>query len=409
LAGEGAVTRAGFRVASALVLALGACVRPRAPELTPTLAPVASLTLLESTPVETTLDRPDVVDAHVGWLAIVRGTKRKLDIASFYVSNREDKGGRLEPILAAVEDAAHRGVRVRLLVDAAFLQKYPESVARLRGAGVETRATRAFAAAGGVMHAKYFVADGDVAVLGSQNWDWRSLEHIHELGVRVNGGPIARALDLVFETDWEAAERDGGLAHPGPDVRFTPRRQGEVELVTSPRGSPFGEAAWDLPKLVAAIDGASTSVSVQLLTYAPRTRSGAPFPELDDALRRAAARGVRVRMLLSTWMDKKKEVLDALAAVPGVEVRLLEIPPHSSGPIPFARVAHAKYMVVDGGRFAWLGTANWEGDYFTASRNVGVFSRRGPLGEALVPYFEAAWTSPYARRWSPPRLEGGHD
>jgi phosphatidylserine/phosphatidylglycerophosphate/cardiolipin synthase-like enzyme len=404
--------RAGAALALALALGLGACGKPRATEPAPpapsvaTAAPIA--TLLESTPTETTLDQADVLDAHVAWLAAVKGARRTLDIASFYVSNREDHGGRLEPVLAAVEDAARRGVRVRLVVDAAFYEKYPESVERLRAAGVQARVTRAFAAAGGVMHAKYFVADGELAVLGSQNWDWRSLEHIHELGVRLDAPPLARALGEVFEADWEAAAADGGASAPVA-ARTAPRVLGDLELATSPRGSPFGEAAWDLPKLVAAIDGARKDVSVQVLTYAPQNRDGSPFHELEGALLRAASRGVRVRMLLSTWMDKKKGVLDGLAAVPGVEVRLLAIPPHSSGPIPFARVAHAKYMVLDGGASGWIGTSNWEGDYFTASRNVGVFASGGPLAARLAPYFEAAWTSPYAKKWPPPGKDGGQD
>ena len=63
------------------------------------------------------------------------------------------------------------------------------------------------------------------------------------------------------------------------------------------------------------------------------------------------------------------EAVQKLVQVPGVKVRFIDVPPWSGGFVPFARVAHAKYMVVDGAR-AWVGTSNWEGDYFTQSRRA---------------------------------------
>ena len=63
---------------------------------------------------------------------------------------------------------------------------------------------------GGVLHAKYFIVDGREAYLGSQNFDWRSLEHIQELGC-ASACPrwCDRSAD-VFESDWALAA--GGKA-----------------------------------------------------------------------------------------------------------------------------------------------------------------------------------------------------
>ena len=89
-----------------------------------------------------------------------------------------------------------------------------------------------------------------------------------------------------------------------------------------------------------------------------------------------------------------KRVLEDLAKVPNVEVRVIVIPRWSGGEIPFARVAHAKYMVVDGAR-AWVGTSNWEGDYFTKSRNVGVIVDGGKLPTRLDGIFVDGWGGAY--------------
>ena len=59
--------------------------------------------------------------------------------------------------------------------------------------------------------------------------------------------------------------------------------------------------------------------------------------------------GARVKLLISDWQagSEGMRTLDSLAAVPGIEVRLSSVPDWSKAYIPFARVDHSKYMVVD--------------------------------------------------------------
>jgi phosphatidylserine/phosphatidylglycerophosphate/cardiolipin synthase-like enzyme len=79
--------------------------------------------------------------------------------------------------------------------------------------------------------------------------------------------------------------------------------------------------------------------------------------------------------------------------------------------VPFARVAHAKYLVVDGAR-AWVGTSNWEGDYFTKSRNVGIVVEGEAFAAQLDRVFEGGFSGPYAevvdpeKTYVPPRVSG---
>jgi phosphatidylserine/phosphatidylglycerophosphate/cardiolipin synthase-like enzyme len=139
-----------------------------------------------------------------------------------------------------------------------------------------------------------------------------------------------------------------------------------------------------------------------VLTYSPVSRSGEFHPDLDNALRRAAARGVEVRLIVSDWAKRPPEIhhLGSLAALPNVTVKLTAIPRHSKGYIPFARVQHAKFLVVDKDS-AWLGSSNWSKDYFYASRNAGFIIQGKGLTAQLRRVFFSSWTGPYAERVDP--------
>src|SRR5262245_18760828 len=335
--------------------------------------------LVESAPIETSLDHDDLRNADVVWLEMIQGAERSLDVAQFYVIDRP--GSRLEPILAAVEAAAARGVRVRVLADARFAKTYPETLDLFASRPViQVRRFDVGASMGGVLHAKYFLVDGREAYVGSQNFDRRSLEHIQELGARVRVPDVVRAFSDVFETDWALA---GGApattrlhrvdARDEADVAEAGARLSSVSPVASPKDWLPDEELWDLPRLVDLIGSAKKSVRVQLLTYRASDRDGGKFEDLDRALRAAAARGVRVELLVSDWCKRKGTIegLQALQRDGGVHVRLVTIPAWSGGFVPYARTIHAKYLVVDGER-AWLGTSNWERDYFFRSRNLGL-------------------------------------
>ena len=368
-----------------------------------------SIELVETSPVETTLRHPDMPQAKDVWLQMVQSSSSSIDFAEFYASNAP--GSALERIVEAVESAAGRGVRVRFLSEEKFYKTYPETLDRLAARpSIEVRRYPTAQLSGGVMHAKYFIVDGRRAYLGSQNFDWRSLEHIQELGARVEIKAVVDALSDVFETDWalaQGAPRDFRVrAHSAGD-RFpvtVPFRSEALQItpVFSPKGWLPEESLWDLPCLVATIDGARQTVRVQLLTYRAHAQEGPAFLELDNALRRAAARGVSVQLLVSHWSARRELIgeLQRLQASPHFTVKLLTIPPASVGFIPFARVAHAKYMVVDG-QYSWLGTSNWERDYFERSRNVGLLIDSSQIGGQLDSFFLGNWDSPYAQLVDP--------
>lgn len=363
----------------------------------------ATLELVESVPVETTLDHPELRDAHDVWLEMIEGAERSLDFAQFYATSAP--GSRLEPIIDAIGAAAARGVRVRFLVDELFYAKESDTADRIGALrGVELRRFDARAHMGGVHHAKFFVVDDESCFLGSQNFDWRSLTHILELGVRTDAPGVVAVLRDIFAEDWALAAGKGR-----PPAAERPASYGSQEWayyrgaatgvtpVVSPHGFLPDDALWDLPRLVELIDGAKKRVRVQLMSYGTVDREGRYFDVLEAALRRAAARGVSVRLLVADWCKREKTIegLQSLQALRGITVKLVTIPRWSGGFIPYARVIHAKFLVVDG-EVAWIGTSNWKRDYFHSSRNVGLIVRGKTISAALEGFFGQVWGSGYA-------------
>jgi phosphatidylserine/phosphatidylglycerophosphate/cardiolipin synthase-like enzyme len=372
--------------------------------------------IVESIPVGTMLENPEIRDAKDVWVDMIDRAERTLDLEQFYVSNAP--GSALERVLLAIQRAAVRGVHVRLLVDARMYKTYPETVDSLgKMPNIETRRLDFGKVAGGIQHAKYFIVDGRDVFVGSQNFDWRALEHIHELGLRVRSGVLARAYQEVFELDWDLAgggdcRFDGSGKIPPIPCAVTPRDTAVIRPTFSPRGWIPDSTLWDQHAIVGIIDGAGRDLVLQFLAYGTHERKGSAYTVIDDAIRRAAQRGVRVRMIVADWGKggSSEAALKSLTLEPNVEVAFTSIPDWTGGYIPFARVEHCKFIVADAEHF-WLGTSNCEKGYFYGSRNMGLICASPALGRQLTAVFEKSWTSPYRElivggTKYPPRIHG---
>ena len=367
--------------------------------------------IVESAPVGTTLDNPDVRNTHEVWLEMIGRAKRSLDIEQFYISAEPNEP--LEDILAAVVDAGKRGVAVRILADAGMAKTYPQPVEMLgKQKNIAVRLIDFRKISDGTQHAKYFVVDGEEVFLGSQNFDWRALKHIYELGVRIADKRAAKALGDVFAIDWalagpSSAGVPGGsggdkakIAQERYAVPFV-MKEGEETLKYYPTFSPKGfipdESLWDERQIVGLIDKAKTEVYFHVLTYSPVANRTGYYEVLDNALRRAATRGVKVHVMCADWSKRKPTIdyLKSLAVVPNIEVRLSTIPEWSGGFIPYARVDHSKFMVVDD-LFSWIGTSNWEKSYFYNARNVGVIVENKTINAVLKKIHLKNWNSSYS-------------
>ena len=389
---------------------------------------VPAVELVETVPVESDLGNPALPSAHDVWLEMIRSATSKLDFEEFYVSDWPNEP--TNDLLREIGAAAKRGVTVRWVVDRGMHETYPlpiDSLGRLPNVSVRVIDMRKIA--GGIQHAKFFIVDGREVFVGSQNFDWRALKHIHELGVRVRDERVARAFGGVFAMDWVAsdttrapAERDAAIASVantartacGPlPVEIMQNSNDVVKL--APSWSPHGfipdSAQWDRDVLVRLIDAARHEIVVQTLTYSIASH-GARDSSLDVALRRAAARGVTVKMVVSDWEKGTSGMaaLQSLSKAPNVSVKLGTVPQWSGGYIPFGRVEHLKYMVVDT-LATWVGTANWEPSYFWGTRNLAVTMWNRPIAREARTVFEASWRSKGAAPLSPdstyaPKIRG---
>lgn len=383
--------------------------------------PQPELALAQSIPQGLALAEPELPAAAEVWRALFAGARSHIEVAQFYVQSEPDEA--MAPILDELLLAARRGVRVRVLLSSTMKGNDAPSQERLKAApGVEVRYLN-LARTGGILHAKYLLVDDELLYVGSQNFDWRSLTQIHELGVRVRSRPLAGQLGAIFALDWALAAAPtseppfgqaaaSAAAEPSlpaaatvnaPPV--TPQVPPEVELVASPPSLLPSGTRPAIEALVELLRGARRSVHVQLLKYTPYPfRSPTVWPVIDAELRAAAARGVKVRLLVSNWNTSHPAIdhLKELTQIPGIEVRIATVPELPGRFIPFARVVHSKYLIVDE-QILWVGTANWEPNMFLGCRNIELVIRRPALAAQGERIFGKLWESPYALAVDPQR------
>ena len=355
------------------------------------------LELVLTQPVETDFSHIDLRSSQEVWLELIDAAKKRIDFSELYIHGKD--GEPLDKILEHLDQAARRGVKIRMLVDQSMLRaSNPATLDRLRK--IKNLQLRLMdfgkVSEGGILHAKYFVVDKSLAFLGSQNFDWRSLKHVHETGVKIFDAALARQLQDIFDYDWAAwdllTEKKKVLPQP---YRVSKKTLAKKNLLLAspegylPPGVPSSER--ELPRLLAE---AKEEICVQLLEYSPLNRDKTFYPVIDNALRSAQARGVKIKLVVSHWNTAKPAVdhLKSLSLLPGVEVRILKIPEAKEGFIPFARVNHSKFMVIDKG-IAWIGTSNWSGGYLDKSRNVELVVRDVAMAKRLKGVHDQLWNA----------------
>lgn len=361
--------------------------------------------LVQTSPAETVLRNPDLRDPVTVWSEMFDNAKKDIVIGQFYAVTKP--GSAFEKVVERLTAAGQRGVKIRFLIDQKGVGlSEPATLERLKAIpNLELRILDFSKLTGnGIIHAKYLVVDGKEAFIGSQNFDWRAFEHIHETGLRITDAKIVGEVLAVFNQDWRAQgllAKGGKVPEVNKKVVAADYRQ-DAYLLASPnkyntRG--IGDSESGLPALLA---DAKTEVRVQLLDYAPVSygpNGTRPYyAVIDNAVRAAANRGVKVKLMVSNWNLEMpaQAYLKSLAVLPNVEIRVVTLPMSSSGFIPFARVIHSKTMVIDN-QVAWVGTSNWAGGYMDLSRNFEVVMRNEKMAERLAATQEQIWTSPYAQ------------
>lgn len=370
---------------------------------------VNNIELVESIPVETNLDSPDIRNTLEVWLEMINSAQKTIDIEQFYISN--EKGEPLDTVLNAIIAVSNRGVKVRIIIDAGMYQTYPETADELdKYDNIEVRKIDIKSLTGGIQHSKYFIIDGKEVFLGSQNFDWRALKHIHELGVRIESSVALKYLS-IFNMDWDySLYNDGGSLITDSTIVYAIRKNSQLIYtalydtinpiaVFSPKKYSFEDiySKWDLSSILEMIAGAKSEITLQFLSYNPVTKEGY-WEEVDTALISASKRGVKVKLLVSDWnlSNTAVEHFKELIQYPNFEVRYTAIPDYSGGPIPYARVEHCKYIAADD--YCWIGTSNMSYDYFYESRNVGLIVVSDNFTKRVREIFYKSWDSEYANK-----------
>ncbi len=365
----------------------------------------AELQFVESVPEETVYGSTYTARPQAVWLDMIGTSSKTLDMEEFYIADQA--GEALEPVLAAVKAAIKRGVKVRLIVDSVMMGETKKALPALKEAGVDARVINFKPVGGGIQHSKFFIVDGREVYVGSQNFDWRSLTQIHELGLRIDSVKAAADFGRVFEADWAIA---GGadprktLAKKGkalvsaakPEKAMLGGAEVSYSLAFGPRGAIPAGMDTEINEMLKIIASAKRTVRGQVMTYALEEHGSKRWAELDAAFRKAAARGVKVELVFADWGmgGKADRDIKALSKTDNISVKISALPLHSRGLIPFARVEHLKYLVADGDT-GFVTTSNWGPGYFLTTRGAAVVVKGAPAAAILEDIFYRAWTGPY--------------
>jgi cardiolipin synthase len=137
---------------------------------------------------------------HSLFFAALNEAEQRLTIATSYFVPTQ-------PLVAALESAAQRGVRVRLLLAGNSAHKTTILAARSYYDTLLANGIEIYEFTGGLLHSKTITVDGVWSFVGTPNFDARSLLLNFEVGVILYGPRHAAELERHFEADLEKAER----------------------------------------------------------------------------------------------------------------------------------------------------------------------------------------------------------
>jgi len=263
----------------------------------------------------------------------------------------------IDGAVQALVRARERGVKVRVLFDKAHV--YPQANKQIQAvidSGIETRAMSGRGGTG-AMHCKYAIFDGQLLQTGSANWSGFAESFSYENIMFVADPDIVEGYGAAFEWMWAqarpAGQPEAAAAKPSaPPVDSTPDVNFNGTLLPDYSFSPRGgtEAA-----IVRAIDAARLEAAVAMFTFTSRP--------VMDALERAAARGVRVKMML--FSGQKFPFLQETKAG-AIDLRFKDGRKEKGQ-------MHNKFAVLDG-RLLINGSYNWTATAETSNTENTIFT-----------------------------------
>jgi phosphatidylserine/phosphatidylglycerophosphate/cardiolipin synthase-like enzyme len=329
-------------------------------------------------------------DALPAALAAIAGARSEVRVEVYELTSAD--------LAAALHAALARAVRVRVLVEGAPVGGMPPGEAmRLSGLAADGAEVRTIGGSGedrySTVHAKFAVADGSTLLLGSENWGASGFppdgQGNRGWGAVVRSADLARFFGAVWDADadtlrgdvraWPAREEEA--LPPPPPGRLPDAAQANVTALVAP------DDAFDA--ILALPASARSTLDIEFLQL-PLAWSHGPSP-LVEALRAAAERGVRVRVLLDGQDDANAATaanLTADATLRGLplEARLAPFRVHNKGLLVDGQLALVSS--VNGGEASML--RNREAALVVDGPAVGTYARA----------FDADWRDALPRQAS---------
>jgi cardiolipin synthase A/B len=135
------------------------------------------------------------------YLLAIAAARKTLDIQSPYLITDESTQWSLS-------EARNRGVRVRLLTEGDITDAKPVKFAgRADYEPLMEQGIEIYEYQSAMMHTKAVIVDGTMVIIGSANFDNRSLELNDELNAAVFDPPLADRLTTDFETDLRRSKK----------------------------------------------------------------------------------------------------------------------------------------------------------------------------------------------------------
>jgi phosphatidylserine/phosphatidylglycerophosphate/cardiolipin synthase-like enzyme len=271
---------------------------------------------------------------------LIDGAQTSLDVAMYLFT--------VNALADRIIAAKNRGVAVRVMLD----PDHPGNATvrtRLGQAGVPNRNAPSIYS---FSHAKYFVVDGNAAVIMSMNFNVDAMSSERNYGLVDRDPDDVADLRAVFEMDWASA---GGEPLRPADLACT-------RLIVSPTNAKA--------RILDHIERAGTSLDVEAIYIAEA--------EVRDAIAAAKTRGVAVRVILEPTPDNVETIASFTSM--GIPVR---------DAVGFEN--HAKLIISDG--VALVGSENFSQTSLTRNREVGALVFEPAAAAKIQQQFDADWAA----------------
>ncbi len=344
---------------------------------------------------------PDSEDTLNVWLNLIKNAKKEILIQMPYMISKN--GNRMEWLVKALKDSAGNGVKVKILLDEMFTQKMTFTIANLRKyKNIEYKIVDIKEIPNSIQHAKIIIIDSENIFLGSQNFDYRALDEINEIGVLIKNKSLAKNFRDVFNFIWHQSTNKTTHGYNLENIItnrnpvFVSFKDEKVKIY--PCFSPvdmFEETHNILiSEIVDIIDNTDDNLFLSVMTFNPTKN----WTDISDALIRAEKRGVKINLMFADWTLKKStnKLKKLKNQMPNATIKIATIP-QSETFIPYARVVHTKYIISDS-KTVLITTANFEEDYFYKNIDAGLVLQSKNIAKIFEDIFNDMFNSEFANQ-----------